>query len=443
MIQVTLSPSIPKKNQPKGEPVTIQTRGRKLGTSKRLGRWPELFVFIASVLVTLLFRIALPAEFDIGEGTDYTGYYKPVARHLVRGYGLTDSNGNPYAYYPPGFSFLLAGSFEVARVLHVPEDHILSAVTLGCVGVASVLLFTFAKSLWGATPALVSAIIWMTYPPLLWLTKHPNSEIPFLVFFYLAWVSFWKLMRQERRLLPVFFSGVLLGLAMLIRPIAIGAGFAMSFAYYLLAKEIRPRSRILVVTMLLAGNLVMVLPWELWVYSKTAKIIPLSLNGIPSLIDGLTFAVDHDNSRTIEVDRDVKELMDSIHLAASKTMAMSLRDIATLLIDEFVARPVTVAKLFALKFIRAWYATDSGRFEMPLLVVQAIYISLIVSGSLIAWRLGGAARDAVVFAWVIALYFWTMTIIGLSIARYMVPAMGLLFTLIPGCFFNKRLRTLN
>jgi hypothetical protein len=66
----------------------------------------------------------------------------------------------------------------------------------------------------------------MSYPFLLWLTIQPYSEIPFLVVFYASVCLLWlALLRRTRRWLVYFLLGCLLGIAMLIRPIALLLGF--------------------------------------------------------------------------------------------------------------------------------------------------------------------------------------------------------------------------
>jgi hypothetical protein len=97
--------------------------------------------------------------------------------------------------------------------------------------------------------------------------------------------------------------------------------------------------------------------------------------------------------------------------------------------DELVRSPSAVATLVAIKAARSWYATDSHRREVAVAAVQAVYLVLVVAGAGLAWRRGPAARRLTWLVAGLALYFWVMTISVLSIARYMVPAMGLLFLL--------------
>ena len=60
------------------------------------------------------------------------------------------------------------------------------------------------------------------------------------------------------------------------------------------------------------------------------------------------------------------------------------------------------------------------------------FLLLIAAGAFACCRRGGAARRLTIAIGWIVLYCWLMTTTVLSIQRYMVPAMGLLFVLIPG-----------
>jgi hypothetical protein len=79
-----------------------------------------------------------------------------------------------------------------------------------------------------------------------------------------------------------------------------------------------------------------------------------------------------------------------------------------------------------LKAARSWYGTDAMTHELPIAAIQIIYLLFIVLGVRIAWRRFPKNRLIVCALLGVALYFWGMTVLVLSILRYMVPAMGLL-----------------
>ena len=388
---------------------------------------PVMAVFVASVLATLLFWAVLPASFRMNGSSDYRVYYEPVARNVLAGHGIVLADGAPATRTPPGYALLLAGVFGLSDLLGISEEVALSAFVLLCIGLGSVFVFSLARSVWGPSPALISCLAWMTYPLALWLTKQPNSEIPFISVFYGSFCLFWYALLRKSRAWPLcFLSGFLIGFAMLIRPIAIGLGFVFGVLLWLIRREMTACSRLLLIAILLLGNLVAILPWEAWVYTNTGRVVFLSTLGIPALRDGLTFAVDlRDFRQGVKVPQDVAALMED--LVARYDELQSLGDIILVMTEEFRKRPLAVAKLFAIKAARSWYGTDSQRFETLIMPIQIAYLFMILWSTRAAWKQGGTARQLAGSVWLIVLYFWAINVLSTTLVRYMVPAIGLLF----------------
>ena len=88
-----------------------------------------------------------------------------------------------------------------------------------------------------------------------------------------------------------------------------------------------------------------------------------------------------------------------------------------------------MAELLALKAVRAWYGTYSGRGEFRLIFINGAYLSLLglaISRSLRAER---ARRRYTMLAIALVIYSWAMTMVGMSLVRYMVPSIITLFPL--------------
>jgi len=220
--------------------------------------------------------------------------------------------------------------------------------------------------------------------------------------------------------------GFLIGVAMLIRPIAIGLGAVLAVLVLLGA----PHRRTVAAVILLAGNVVAIAPWEALVYGRTGSIVALSSASPASLRDGLTFAVRSKGFREgVWVPERTREVMQDI--SDQYPALVSARAVGRVLAYEFAEHPVGVLQLAALKVARSWYGTDSQRQDTMILGLQALYLAVISAASAIGWRSGGVARRAIVAAWTIAAYFWAMSIASTSLVRYMVPAMSLLFVIVP------------
>lgn len=410
---------------------TLITKLRKPG-------WLWTGVLLTSVLIVFIFWIVLPARFRATENTDYVAFYEPVGRNILEGKGLVISDGTVAIRYPPGYPLILTAIFFLSRQLSISEGTGVSVFGMLCMGLASVFIFQLTRSVWGTLPALISSLVWTTYPLALWYSQEPGTELPFAAIFYGAFCLFWYALLRKSRAWPIYFLvGVLIGFAMLIRPIAIGAGVLMSAILWLFLSDVRPRLKLSLIVVLLLGNVVAIAPWEAWMYSKTGKLTPLSSAGVLGIRDGLTYAVSSKGFRQVGgVPADVAALMNDVQ--AKYGELNSLSDIGAIMAKELRVRPVAVVKLFLLKVVRSWYGTDSRRFETPLMLLQLAYLALILWATKVSWQMGGMARKLTVSIWLIAFYFWGMTIVALSISRYMLPAMGLLFTLLPAVYVRAR-----
>ena len=267
---------------------------------------------------------------------------------------------------------------------------------------------------------------------MLWLTKQPSSEVPFVAVLYAGLALAWYARRtHHRRGLLLFAAGLLLGMAMLIRPIAVGLGLLVALLIFLGLSSIHWRVRLGLTLLLLLGNLLVAGPWEVWLVGQTGDLPLLSTGGVPSIRDGLTFAVNAKGYRSpIAVPSDVADLM--LTLRSQSDSLSSVGRIAGFLAHVATTQPGTVARLFAIKAARSWYATDSGRSEGLILTLQLVYLVPIV-GAGVAIRRRGLLEAGGLLNVVLLLisYFWLMTVLALSVLRYMVPGMGLLFLLLP------------
>lgn len=405
--------------------------------------WLIAGLFLASLVVSMVFWSVLPAGYRENQSTDYQFFYEPVARAIAAGQGIT-LDGEMAVRYPPGFPALLAGVFRMADVTGVADDSLLLAFRLLCVGLSVLLVYGLARLVWSPWLALIPAVAWMTYPFQLWLTKQPNSEVPFIPALYGALFLFWWAVLRgrggPRTWLVYLAAGALAGGAMLIRPAALGMSAAMALVVLLFAMPgVALRSRLAYGGLVVLGSLLAVLPWETAVFSRTGQIIPLSAGGAATIHDGFTFlAVPKDYRQEVDIPEDVADLMWAIHERRLETATTG--GVVTVVAEEARAAPLAFVKLMLIKLARSWYGIDSRVMEMPTLALQVIYLILSVWGGIYAWRQGGALRRMTGGNWLIVLYFWAMTFIVIPLLRYMAPVMGLLMLALPGVYLSLSLR---
>jgi len=379
-------------------------------------------IILASLFVQILFILVLGDVEKRAKPNDYINYYKPGAENILSGIGFVDDDGNLIVRYPPGYPLYLTLPLFVTNVTGSQDITIIRIFNVFTTAAATIFFFLLIELLFNTRIAFFSTFIWMTYPFHLWLIKAPNSEIPFLLFFF---GGLWLYFRGTRNNSNVhlILSGVILGCAALIRPMGILLGVICCVALPLLRKY--PfRRQIFRGSIVLMGFILAILPWEALVYVKTGEIIPLSKAGSVSVIDGLTFAVQPGvGGDQAPVPEDVMALMLKIE---NKEDLDGMSTIISYLIKEFVDNPAPVIKLFIIKLSRAWYATNTMWYENYILVIQLFYFITIMSGIIIAFKQYKEKIPLMLFILSIVVYFWGMSFLVLSILRYMVPVMALL-----------------
>lgn len=403
-------------------------------------------LFVLAVVVAALFWSLLPAAYRENQSTDYTSSYEPVARAILAGRGITDTAGEVATRYPPGFSLLLAGTWALGRAVGLSDAAALLALRLLCAGLSAVLLYALARLVWPVAAALLVGLLWAGYPFFLWITKQPNSEVPFIPVFFAALFVFWLAVLRRPRAWPLYLSaGALAGAAMLIRPAAVGLGVVLAVLAWLLARPVSRRARLGLAALLLLGNALVVAPWLGGVYVATGEIIPLSTGGTVTLKDGLTFlVVEKEYRQVVAVDADVAALQSEYQRRRSEMS--STGDLLAVVLDEARQTPLAFARFALIKAARSWYGIDSRTFEGPTLALQAAYLLLIVwgSGAVFLTRFRSAVdqpddlRRMVAGNWLIVTYFWVMTMTAVPLLRYMLPVMGPLFVALPAVYVSLR-----
>jgi 4-amino-4-deoxy-L-arabinose transferase-like glycosyltransferase len=406
---------------------------------------PFLAIAISIVVLLAFWKIVPGGSFNQKDNPDYTTYYLPVAQNIAHGQGIT-IHGKPVLEYPPGYPVIAAGCLLIANQTGCNENLILRLCIVLFFSFGALLIYLLAKKIWNPFSALLASILWSCYPIVLWSARNPNTELPFSVFLYtgmLCVLSGWR--TQKRSPLFFFIGGVLCGISMLIRPIAIGIGILFALLL-LLQRSCLFRRKLLFALCLVAGNLLTVLPWELWVYSQTHHIVLLSSSNRNSVtvFDGLTFGVWNPEGirKGITVPRDVRNLMNEV---VQKYMhdieSTSPKEMYAFMADKFKKQPVTVIKFIAIKAVRCWYGTFTNKLETPIFLVQLMYLLFLLWASVILWRKHQELRFLLIAGFVITCYFWGMSILVDPLVRYMMPVFGsliIIFPAIPLYFFDCR-----
>jgi 4-amino-4-deoxy-L-arabinose transferase-like glycosyltransferase len=400
-------------------------------------RWLLAFVVLASLVAQAVFLAALPSRWAENENYDYRAIYAPAARSVLNGTGLVGPDGRFLVHYPPGYPLVLAGVFGLARISGLPDSAALRAFAAAAAVLSAILVYLIAELFCPWPAAAGAALLWITYPFNLWIFKQPNAEAPFIPLF-LGAVLAWTCSIERAKPWYAAAAGALAALATLVRPIGLMFGPVLVLAMLVSCSQIRMRRKAVLAAFLMAGNILVVAPWEILAHQRTGLWIPVATVGTNTMIDGLTFGVTltaSGDSPSVRVSPPVRQVMQTIE--DERPALERVSQLGVLLFAARHARAGPLAELMVLKAARAWYATNSQRLENRIVLVQAPYILLFVFGAVVSWRAGGGPRRIATLAAGLILYFWAMSMLAATLLRYLVPAISLLT--IPAAFGVFRL----
>lgn len=414
----------------------IRAGWRWLATRESTQRWPwprwaaPGLAMALTVVGQLLFVFLLPSQRG-NDSTDFTTFYLPVAQNLAAGRGLTVDDGALAVRYPPLFPALLAGFFVGTEPLGLTEAAQIDLFRYLCLALIGLTFFRVAALELPPRWALAVCGLWAFYPPFLFIGKQPNSELPFLplwlAMFEVAWRTRRAALAGSSRWATLgawaFLAGLLAGGAALCRPIAFAVVLPLALALWL-DRAWPWRRRGWVLALFTLGLLGPLLPWHLALAEARGQFTLMSTGGRLSMLDGLTFAAKVNEpppmpAAALALARRIQD-----HRGELRTPSQVLRFLA--------AEPDrwAVAQLVVYKAARAWYATDSLRFEGLSLALQLPLLLLFLWA---VWRLrqtrgAGLSSGWAWTCWTLSfvLYFWGMTVLVLSILRYLLPVLPLM-----------------
>ena len=395
---------------------------------------PLLLVGGLSLCAVFAARALLPANLRLLVPTDYVTQYLPTGQSIAAGRGITRPNGDLSTTIPPGYPVIIAGVLKVADWTGTDFDRLMNLAIALFFAQSSIMLYFASRQIWSGPLRLIPPLLWIVCPFNLWLAQSPNVEVPFFVFLFLSIALFFAGFSTDRKALLFFLCGISIGVAMLIRPIALFMG--VMFAALALAFEHRRTigGRFALAIILIVGNVLIVAPWEIWLYSQTKRLMPLSSNGAANLELGLTFGINRkDPYEPLKLPTDVVDLMTELDKRIAPHSSQS--GILSQALAVSRERPGPFLKLILIKAARSWYGTDSGRAENLSLLVQLPLLCMILLGLIFSVRAKLVAP--VVWGTVLLsiLYFWAMAMIVVPLIRYTAPVIGVGFLLVPATLF--------
>lgn len=204
----------------------------------------------------------------------YVGY----ARVIADGQGMIEPwSGHPTAYYPPGYPWFL-GIITWLGSPFTDDVWMIAAVVQAFLGAATVALGALvARRLAGPTAGMIAAAVLALYPNLVFHSGAVLGETLynalFMAFLVACLGSGWPADITPRRALV---SGLLLGSAVMVRPISMAVVPVVLLAWWWCQRD---RRRLAIHGgLLLVGVAVFVLPWTVRNALRMDDFVPMSTN---------------------------------------------------------------------------------------------------------------------------------------------------------------------
>lgn|GEM_PF-6296529 len=244
--------------------------------SKEFVEKNERRLLLAIMGLALLLRLLFSFHF----GNELIWYdehnYHSIAESILRGDGFYSTYDPPWTtHWPPLQGYVLAGIYAIfgsePRVGRIFQDVYGLIILL--------LIFLIGKKLFSVRIALIGALVFAVHPVFIYVSNTLYSETLFTT---LLLTTFYSLMRAiELKRWPYFaVSGVLLGLAMLARPVAI---FVLPAIFLWLLVKNRFLYTVTMFALILIMASVTISPWIYYNYAKYGKVFFITQEGAHSL----------------------------------------------------------------------------------------------------------------------------------------------------------------
>ena len=363
-----------------------------------------------AVMIVILFWVVVPDRLKENQGTDFVNFYYPVARNLVVGNGLTVDGVDLAIKFPPGHPLIIAGFLKGGDMLNLSHQFSLAFLSALSFAISAILIYQIAILIWKPIEALIATMAWIVYPFALQLFAvgidgRPLSEVTFIPVFLASVLTVQKIyLYKSKRTKDYLLAGFLIGVATLIRPYAFGVIFVFLIIVLGYTRRFGLRLVLARSLLMLLVYVAILFPWEMVLYRHAGHFIWLSTVGEGNASDGLTsFAITAKEYRqTISVPDDVMDLMER-YIVRSDEM-LSYTDVVRVVSEEAIEAPIATVKLFAIKALRSWYATDSGKYELLTKSIQLLYLLPIMIGMVYAIRFKNSVRSLAVIIRVCFIY---------------------------------------
>ncbi|MFH2069138.1 MAG: glycosyltransferase family 39 protein [Candidatus Omnitrophota bacterium] len=375
-------------------------------------------LFFLALLLRLIFVVLLPLS--AGDSSEYDDY----ALRLLSGLGFSTSLNRPpmYPVFLAGVYLFFGHSFLAVRIVQA----LLGSVTC-------LFAFFIGKRVFGdKKPALLGGLLTAVSPSLVASTSYILTET-LTAFLVTAAVLLLMKARAEKKKGGWLFSGVVLGLATLTRPVTILFPFFL-LAGFLIFSQKKARDTFFVIIFCL-GMALPILPWTIRNAVVFKHFIPVSVGSGFNLWVGSYLPWNGDYNW--------KNLSDSEELVKGLSQIEADRKFFAEGVKNIKQHPAAYALLCVKKVGRFWLQVPGGKqvldkrpaAKILIFTFQYLLLLLFFLGVFFVWK----ERNARVCIPVLMIFYFTFAhLFLLAIPRYHLPVLPLIAAIAGGGL--KRLR---
>lgn len=366
--------------------------------------------------------------------------YSDIAANLVRGYGfVAEPGGAPIVWRAPLYPAFLAVVYAFFGEHNETGVFLAQSVVDS---MTAVLIFYMGTRLFSESVGLASAVIFALHPLSAYYSLRFLSESLFTLAFT-AVIAAWIAAVTARRLRAFMTVGVLIAVASLVKPVALGLWpLLVICALYQLGNE--PRHAWSSATVLTVACLMVLSPWALRNYRVTGELVPVATGGGYALWLGNQMVSEgredwevDEKTRTHLLERrmavitgieqadqplvpvptgpSIRSATQPVHISVPDDHAFSMAAWR-----EMASHPFDTALLTVRKVFRFWFRIflpDNRWAQSYITLFQTLFLGVAVLGMLEAKRQGVA-----VFALLVPVLFLTAAhALTFSTLRYSIP----------------------
>lgn len=390
----------------------------------RRGIVPTVLMLLVLFLLAFAIRAVAPSVLPGLElAVDYKKWYSPMALSILNGNGFSVTPGQPAYQIVPLYPLFLAA---VYAIFGTDANIRIALALLG--GISCILVYLTAKRVFGSKVAVLSALAFAIYPPLVLLPSTGISDDLYILLnlgFTLYVVKFFQAPSWRNSIT----GGILMGLAGLTKPGTILFPLVLLIAFTIYAwRRLSLRQQAKFAGLVLAF-LVTIFPWSLRNYLVFHEVFILSVSPI-TLGDHLFIGTLESQLASAPYDERVSQYWQEWRKVIKEEAGREVSDkqeqgyvLTTVVAKKILGEPLEFLRLLPKKFLRFWYASDSGRWDTIFMFLQGGVLLLSVVGMVLFLRSEGWRQAFPLFP--ILIYYPVLHTLSLPLARYSMPIMPL------------------